>query len=100
MNQDQRAARRIPVDCPARIRTRDIGPAFYGTCKDLAVGGLTLHTSFVPRPDEELEVTLLPPASGGRKIPPMIVNARVRRCHEIERDKCYEIGLEIIKVVN
>jgi hypothetical protein len=99
MNRDLRTARRVPVDCPARIRTLDIGPTYYGTCKDLAVGGLTLHTNFVPKHDEELEVTLMPPAAGGRKPAPMMVQARVRRCHEVEREKCYEIGLEIVKVV-
>lgn len=100
MKRDQRTARRIPVDCPARIRTRDIGPTFYGTCKDLAVGGMTLHTDFVPQHDEELEVTLLPPSPGNIKPTPMVVHARVRRCHEVEAAKCYEIGLEIIQVVN
>ncbi|WP_374348994.1 PilZ domain-containing protein [Chitinimonas sp.] len=100
MNRDQRTARRVPVDCPARIRSADIGPAFYGTCKDLAVGGLTLHSNFVPRPDEELEVTLMPPGTGGRQPAPMKVHARVRRCHELEAEKCYEIGLEIIKVLS
>jgi hypothetical protein len=100
MNRDQRTARRVPVDCPARIRTRDIGPSYYGTCKDLAVGGLTLHTNFVPCPEEELEVTLMPPATGGRKPAPMTVHAKVKRCHEIEHGKCYEIGLEIVQVVN
>lgn len=100
MTREQRTARRIPVDCPARIRTMDIGPTYYGSCKDLAVGGMTVHSSFVPRPDEELEITLLPPTANGRKPTPMVVRARVRRCHEVERGKCYEIGLEIMQVVS
>jgi len=100
MTRDKRSARRIPVDCPARIRTDGIGPAFYGQCKDLSVGGMTLHSSFVPRPDEMVEVTLVPPRSGGAAPAPMVVKAKVRRCHELEREKVYEIGLEIIEVVS
>jgi hypothetical protein len=78
----------------------DIGPTHYGTCKDLAVGGMTLHSSFVPRPNEQLEVTLIPPHTAGQQPAPMVVKAIVRRSHEVERGKCYEIGLEIIEVVS
>jgi hypothetical protein len=66
----------------------------------LAVGGMTVHSSFVPRHDEELEITLLPPQADGHKPKPMIVRARVRRCHEVEQGKCYEIGLEIMQIVS
>ncbi|GLR14570.1 hypothetical protein GCM10007907_33600 [Chitinimonas prasina] len=99
MSRDKRTARRVPVACPARIRTLDIGPSYYGTCTDLSVGGLTIHSNFVPRHDEELEVTVMPPRSGGKPVPPMTARVKVRRCHEIEAGLTYEIGLEIVQIL-
>lgn len=100
MSRDKRTARRIPIACPATLSTLDLGPSYEGTCVDLSVGGLTIHSNFVPRPGEELEVTVLPPTTGNLTPKPMVVRARVRRCHEIDAGLFYEIGLEIIKVLS
>ncbi|QNM94961.1 PilZ domain-containing protein [Chitinimonas koreensis] len=100
MSRDQRTARRVPVICPARIRTLDLGPSHYGTCTDLSVGGLTLQSSFVPKHDEELEVTVMPPRGANLAPQPMTARVRVRRCHEVERGVCYEIGVEIVEIVS
>ncbi|WP_269532419.1 PilZ domain-containing protein [Chitinimonas sp. BJYL2] len=99
MSQDKRAALRIPVSCPARIRTADIGPAFYGTCTDLSVTGLTIQSNFVPRHDELLEVTVMPPRTAKQAPVPMVIRARVRRCHELEPGVSYEIGLAIVEIL-
>ncbi|HSC78912.1 MAG TPA: PilZ domain-containing protein [Chitinolyticbacter sp.] len=92
---EQRAALRIPVDCKVKIRTRDHGPSHYGICTDLSVTGMTIRTLFVPRPDEEFEVYVMPPAGQS----PLSARVRVRRCHEIERDKLYELGLAIVEIL-
>ncbi|PHV10266.1 PilZ domain-containing protein [Chitinimonas sp. BJB300] len=100
LTSDKRISRRIPIECPTRIRTADLGPSYYGTCIDLSVKGLTVHTNFVPRPDEELEVTVLPPRAGDITPQPMTAKVRVRRCHELEQGQMYEIGLEIVTVLS
>ena len=100
LGKDKRNSRRVPIECPTRIRTMDIGPSYYGTCIDLSVNGLTIHTNFVPRPGEELEVTVLPPRAGEIMTPPMMARVRVKRCHELEQGEVYEIGLEIVTILN
>ncbi|HEY9102546.1 PilZ domain-containing protein [Chitinimonas sp.] len=99
MSAEKRTAKRVPVECPARIRTLDLGPSYYGTCTDLSVTGLTILSNFVPRHDEELEVTVVPPRNGGIKPQPMTARVRVRRCHELESGQQYEIGLEIVQIL-
>lgn len=97
--QDQRSARRIPVRFPAKIRTRDFGQIFYGECTDLSVGGMTLQTIYVPHPDEELDVFLMPPRIAGSPAQPFSARVKVVRCHEIESGQCYELGLTILEVL-
>ncbi|WP_179958229.1 PilZ domain-containing protein [Chitinimonas arctica] len=99
MSRNKRINRRIPLACPARIRTLDLGPSYYGTCIDLSVGGLTVHSDFVPRPGEILEVTVMPPRTNGLPSQPMTARVKVRRCHELEAGLRYEIGLEIVQIL-
>ncbi|MDK2123445.1 PilZ domain-containing protein [Parachitinimonas caeni] len=96
---EQRIDRRIPINCPVKIRTKDLGDPWYGVCTDLSVSGMSIQTSFVPREDEELEVMVIPPQglNGGTQ-KPLAALVRVRRCHEIERGRLYEIGLEILSI--
>lgn len=96
--QDQRSARRVPVNFRAKIRVEGGGFSFYGECTDLSVGGMTLRTSYVPRPHEEFEVYLLPPHIG-KSVRPFFARVRVVRCHEIERNRLYEIGLVTLEVL-
>lgn len=96
---DQRSARRVPVNIPAKIRIGEFGQIYYGECSDLSVGGMTLRTEYVPRPEEELEVFLMPPRIQGEPAQPFSARARVTRCHEIERGQLYELGLIIIEVL-
>lgn len=100
LSRDKRTSRRVPIECPARIRTLDLGPSYYGTCTDLSVKGLTVQSSFVPRPNEELEVTVVPPRAGDLASQPMTARVRVRRCHELEQGQTYEIGMEIVEVLS
>ncbi|MFC4157814.1 PilZ domain-containing protein [Chitinimonas lacunae] len=100
MSREMRNAKRVPIECPARIRTIEAGPTHYGTCTELSVSGMTLQSSFVPRPDEELDITVMPPRGPGLAPVPMNARVKVRRCHEIERGKCYEIGVEILKILS
>lgn len=97
--QDQRSARRVPVSIKAKIRTRDFGQIYYGECTDLSVGGMTLQTSYVPRPEEEFDVFLMPPRIAGAPAQPFSARVQVRRCHQIEQGLLYELGLTIIEVL-
>ncbi|WP_148715207.1 PilZ domain-containing protein [Chitinolyticbacter meiyuanensis] len=93
--QEQRSALRIPIDCKVKIRTLDYGPPHYGVCTDLSVTGMTIRTLFVPRPDEEFEVYVMSPAGQS----PLSARVKVKRCHEIERGKLYELGLAIVEIL-
>lgn len=97
--QDQRSTRRVPVNIKAKIRTLDFGQIYYGECTDLSVGGMTLQTSYVPRPDETLDVFLMPPRIAGAPAQPFSARVQVRRCHQIEAGLLYELGLTIIEVL-
>lgn len=98
--RDQRSARRVPVSFRAKIKVADGQFSFYGECTDLSVGGMTLRTSYVPRPREEFEVYLLPPRQPGFPgVRPFSARVRVMRCHEIERNRLYEIGLSTLEVL-
>ncbi|XZG71632.1 PilZ domain-containing protein [Chitinibacteraceae bacterium HSL-7] len=96
---EQRAAVRVPVACKAKIRTLDFGPSFYGDCLDLSVTGMTLRSNFVPRPDEEFDVFLMPADTGIGPRTPFAARVRVVRSHELERGTLYEIGLTIVRVL-
>lgn len=101
MSNEQRTGRRVPIACPARIRSRrPEEPAAYGTCTELSVGGMTLQTSFVPLPDEKFEVTIRPPRGPGLTSPPMRALVQVRRCHVLETDRLYELGVQIVHILS
>lgn len=97
--RDARAARRVPVRFRAKITTDYPGPAEYGECTDLSVSGMTLRTSYVPRPQEEFQVCLVPPKVASGPVQPFSAKVKVVRCHEIERGQCYELGLAILEVL-
>ena len=98
-NREQRNARRIPMNCKVKLRFPGSSMPAYGTCTDLSVSGLTIHTSYVPRPDETFEVFVMPPHSGPGPRTPFAARVQVKRCHEVERGKLYELGLAIIEVL-
>ncbi|MDR3410091.1 MAG: PilZ domain-containing protein [Formivibrio sp.] len=97
--QDSRSARRVPVHFRAKICPADFGPTQYGECTDLSVGGMTLQTSYVPQPQEEFEVYLVPPRIATEPVKPFVARVRVVRCHEIEHGQLYELGLLILEVL-
>ncbi|WP_083930469.1 PilZ domain-containing protein [Chitiniphilus shinanonensis] len=98
-SREQRSALRVPMNCKVKIRTLDFGPPYYGECIDLSVTGMTIRTSFVPRPDEEFEIFVMPPMSGAGPRDPLSARVRVVRCHEVERGKLYELGLFIVQIL-
>lgn len=67
-------------------------------CTDLAVGGLTLVSSYVPREGEHLRIEVSSPG-GQRKFEPLNVRVCVRRCHPVEGGD-YEMGVEIVEVLD
>lgn len=97
--QDTRSARRVPVRFQAKICPPDFGLTQYGECTDLSVSGMTLRTSYVPRPEEEFEVYLVPPRIAREPVQPFAARVRVIRCHEIEHGQLYELGLLILEVL-
>ena len=101
LHYDARSARRVPIDCPVKILLiESLGGPFYGTCTDLSVNGMTLQTSYVPRPEEELIVLLRGPTMRGLSNQPFQARVRVKRCHQLERDTLFELGVEIIEILN
>lgn len=97
--REQRTARRIPMNCKVKLRFKSSSMPAYGICTDLSVGGLTIRTSYVPRPDETFDVLVMPPVSGPGPRTPFAAQVQVKRCHEVERGKLYELGLAIIEVL-
>lgn len=95
---ERRKERRIPLGCKVGIRPYGGGPTVVGTCVELGVGGMTIHSSHVPRMEEVFEVAVLPPESGGTYMP-LHARVRVRRCHGLEQAGLYEMGVEIIEII-
>ena len=62
---ERRRDRRIPLGCKVGIRLEGQAAPVVGTCVELSVGGLTIHSSHVPRMDEVFEIAVLPPEPGG-----------------------------------
>ncbi|MBY0443692.1 MAG: PilZ domain-containing protein [Burkholderiales bacterium] len=98
-DHNQRASLRIPVKCKVKIRPLNYGPAYYGDCTDLSVTGLTVESSYVPRIEEEFDLFVMPPLDGAGPREPLAVRVRVVRCHQVEREQTYELGLLILKVL-
>ncbi|AZN35033.1 PilZ domain-containing protein [Iodobacter ciconiae] len=98
-DHNKRDALRVPVKCKVKIRPLDYGSAYYGNCTDLSVTGLTVETSYVPRPDEQFDLFVMPPSDGTGPRVPLAVRVKVVRCHQMERGQMYELGLLILKVI-
>jgi hypothetical protein len=96
--QDQRGALRVAVNCKVKIRPLDLGLPFYGDCIDLSVTGMTVQTSYVPRPDEEFDIYVMPARAGTMRRELFAARVRVRRSHQLKVTSLYELGLEIIQV--
>ncbi|QZA76524.1 PilZ domain-containing protein [Deefgea tanakiae] len=96
--QDQRGALRMQVSYKVKIRPMDLGLPFYGDCTDLSVTGMTVKTSYVPRPEEEFDIFLMPARSHILRSEPFSARVRVKRSHKIEFSTLFELGLEIIQV--
>lgn len=93
---EMRSARRIPVQCPVKIRVQETGEVAYGMSKDLSVEGIGFVSSYVPRYGELVEVHLLPPQGSG--IRPLRAVLRVQRCNPVTPGKEYEVGAVILQV--
>jgi len=95
---ERRRGRRVKVaNCKARMKSLNTGEVFYGDCVDLSVDGLSVRTSFVPQFGERLEVIILSPAVGAIPEKPLVMEAEVCRCNEVERRRLYEIGMTIVQ---
>jgi len=95
---ERRRDRRIPLGCTVGIKLRHGVAPVVGTCVELSVGGLTLHSPHVPRMDEIFEIVVLPPEPGG-SFRPLHARVRVRRCHALPQAGLYEMGVEIVEVI-
>jgi len=98
---EHRDGRRVPVGCSATVRLLATNTSFCGTCHDISVHGMCLHTNVMPHRDEELEVTVIPPLmETGVLAEPLAVRAQVKRCRVVEPDMRYELGVEIVSVLS
>ena len=95
---ERRRDRRIPLGCKVGIRFEGQSALVIGTCVELSVGGLTIHSSHVPRMDEVFEIAVLPPEPGG-VYQPLHARVRVRRCVGLAQPGLYAMGVEIVEVI-
>jgi hypothetical protein len=95
---DQRGALRVIVNCKVKIRPLDLGLPFYGECTDLSVTGMTVQTNYVPRPDEEFDIYVMPARTANLRSAPFSARVKVRRSYQLDMASLYELGLEIIQV--
>ncbi|MBM5575133.1 PilZ domain-containing protein [Deefgea sp. CFH1-16] len=96
--QDQRVALRMQVCCKVKIRPLGLGLPFYGECIDLSVTGMTIQTMYVPRPEEEFDIFIMPVQAFDLRNEPFSARVRVKRSHRVAALQLYELGLEIIQV--
>lgn len=94
---ERRRARRLPIGCQARIKSLATGDVFYGECVDLSVDGIAIRSACVPQFGERFLVTVRVPPVGALPSRPFVVEAQVCRCQEVERGKCYDIGMAILR---
>lgn len=99
LGKELRGALRVAVLFQVKIRPETTPGTFYGQCTDLSVTGMTVRTSFVPRPNEILEVHAVQPAVGAGPARLFAARVQVMRCHELEVGKDYELGLRIEEVL-
>ena len=95
-HSDRRLDRRIPLGCPAQIRLRN-GESVPAECVEIGVGGMTLHSTYVPGEAEVLEVVVASPP-GQLARPPLVTRLEVKRCHALGGGR-YEIGGATVRVV-
>lgn len=94
---NRRGARRLSMQCKARIKSLHTGETHYGECADISVDGMALHTSYVPQFGERLVVLVLSPAVGNAPGRPFEAEIEVRRCNELLNNRLYEIGAKIVE---
>ena len=96
---ERRRNLRVPLGgIEARIYIPGSLQPVAASCVDLAVGGLTLTSSYVPRAGEEFRVEV---ASPGERpdFAPLNVRVVVRRCHPLSPGS-YEMGVEILEIID
>lgn len=96
--RERRAALRVPLGCEATIVPPPPLPRRKAICADISVDGLTLHTLYVPRPDEVFDV-LVRPHDGPVSTGTMHVRVQVRRCQQIRGSQEYALGVKILEVI-
>lgn len=94
---ERRLDRRIPLGCAATI-CLPTGQRIPAECIELSIGGMTLHTNYVPGESEVLEVHVAAPQSGRIVQPPLVARLEVKRCHALGNGR-YEIGGTTVRVV-
>ena len=96
---ERRRNLRVPLGgIDARIHVPGSVQPVAARCTDLAVGGLTLQSSYVPRAGEEFRAEVSSPDQR-RVFEPLNARVIVRRCHQIESGD-YEMGVEIIEILD
>ena len=95
-NIERRLDRRIPLGCKATIRLNN-GESIPAECIEISVGGMTLHSRYVPGQSEVIEVIVASP--GGQVArPPLVTRLEVKRCHALGQG-LYEIGGTTVRVI-
>lgn len=94
--QERRSARRLPMNCKARIKVTGSRDTHYGVCRDLSVDGMLIETDYVPRYGQLLEVHVLAPA--GATFQPLHALVEVRRCVQVVDGKLYRLGVSIRQI--
>lgn len=96
---ERRRNLRVPLGgVEARIHVPGQVLPVAARCTDVAVGGLTLRSDYVPRAGEQLRVEVASPGRQ-RQFEPLNVRIIVRRCHQIGPGD-YEIGAEILEILD
>jgi len=95
--EERRRHRRIPLEGCAAVITPERGQGVSARCMELSIGGMTLHTRYVPGEGEVVTVRVDSPG-GKLALPPLHARAQVRRCHSLGQGE-YEVGLEILQVL-
>ncbi|NTV11451.1 MAG: PilZ domain-containing protein [Zoogloea sp.] len=95
---ERRRDRRIPLGCKVGIKAHGMVEPVVGTCQELSVGGMTLHSTYVPRVEEVLDVVVVAHESGAM-FEPLHARVRVRRCHALADGRRYAMGVEIVEIL-
>ena len=95
---ERRRDRRIPLGCKVGIRLDGQSAPVIGTCVELSVGGLTIHSSHVPRMNEIFEIAVLPAGPGG-VYQPHHARVQERRSDGLAQPGLYALGVEFIDVI-